>query len=299
MIPLFDPADRGSGGTRTKGPSIDISSLCELDRAIPIRGFAIKYVTQGTERYVLNGSEHQVHADQYLLANQCCTSHVRIEDERPVKGICIELTSRIMDEVANGWIEPEADANPQSPSFFTGQEFPEGTRRTHGTRVGAYLQGIARALDSDPSFAGFESLEAYYALAECVLRDEYDLVARVRSIRAVRPGTRKDLYRRVQRAKAFMEADLYRPLSLQDMAREAAMSSYHFLRAFTWVEGVSPYRYRLHLRLDAAHRALLHGCSVQDAAMQGGFIDAPGFSKAFKGRFAHSPMDLLNGSRKI
>src|SRR5690349_21164276 len=88
---------------RLWAPSFDLSSIQQCDRPMRIPGFAVKYVLHGTERYTINGEPFPVHTGQYLLANRCGESHVVIDSDRPVQGLCIELTTALMDEVVHGW----------------------------------------------------------------------------------------------------------------------------------------------------------------------------------------------------
>src|SRR5690242_14299580 len=91
---------------RLWGPQFDLSSIQQCDRPMRIPGFAVKYVRQGTERYTVNGELFPVHTGQYLLVNRCGESHVVIDSEQPVEGLCLELTAALMDEVVNGWSWP-------------------------------------------------------------------------------------------------------------------------------------------------------------------------------------------------
>ncbi|MEO8589075.1 MAG: AraC family transcriptional regulator [Flavobacteriales bacterium] len=299
MHPLFD--QRSFDTRRTHGgPGLNLSVLHQLDRALPVSGFAIKYVVQGIERYTVAGAGYPVSAGHYLLANRCCETRVLIDDALPVKGLCIELTTALLDDVVHGCTRPEDFADAAGTSFFTGPEFLEGMHDARHSTLGPLLHQLAADLFTDPSDARYAGTGLYYALAERVVRDHEAVVPRLRALGAVRATTRKDIYRRVQRAKAFMDADLHRPLSVEAMAREAAMGTYHFFRAFRSIEGMSPHQYRLQRRFQAAHAMLLQGhTSVHDTALLTGFADMPSFSKAFSKHYGHPPSHLLGGSRRI
>ena len=68
--------------------------------------------------------------------------------------------------------------------------------------------------------------------------------------RCAAPSRRDE--RRVTAALRRIEAKAHEPLSLADLAREAAMSPYHFLRTFRHVVGMTPHQFMLRTRL---HRA--------------------------------------------
>lgn len=300
MVPLFDQRNLHEPLAPLDGPALNISALTRLDWALPIRGFAIKYVLEGTERYTVNGMPFHIGADQYLLANRWVDNRVTIDCARPVKGLCIELTTGVMDEVAQAWALPEAVDEGCVAGFFTGAEFPESRNDARRTSLGPLLRELAAALFRDPTDQGHASRGLYYRLAEHVVLDHLASIPRLRAVRAIRPATRKLIFQRVQRAKAFMDACFMQPIDVADMAREAAMSAYHFHRAFRAVEGVSPHRYVQQRRLHHARELLRAGhASVLEAAVRSGFADAAAFSKSFRKAYGHPPSALLRGSSRI
>lgn len=299
MVPLFDQRNLQMPSL-LQGPALNISALTQLDRALPIRGFAIKYVLEGTERYTVNGMPFPIGADQYLLANRFVENRVTIDSALPVRGLCIELTTAVLDEVVQAWATPEALDEGCSTSFFTGAEFPESRNDAQRTSLGPMLRELATAFFRRPHAAQHAGRGLYYQLAERVVQDHLAMIPRLRAVRAARPATRKLIYQRVQRAKAFMDSRFTDSLDVADMAREAAMSEYHFFRAFRAVEGITPHRYVQQRRLEFARHLLLSGhASVLEAALGSGFADAPSFSKSFRKAYGHAPSALLRRSSRI
>ncbi|MGH7460010.1 MAG: helix-turn-helix domain-containing protein, partial [Longimicrobiales bacterium] len=79
-------------------------------------------------------------------------------------------------------------------------------------------------------------------------------------------------------------------LTLQDLAREAGLSPYHFLRTFEQVTGVTPHQYLLRARLRAAAMRLAsEDTRVIDIAYGSGFGDLSNFNRAFRAEFGVSP----------
>jgi transcriptional regulator GlxA family with amidase domain len=68
----------------------------------------------------------------------------------------------------------------------------------------------------------------------------------------VRPGTRRELARRVGWAVDYMLADLSREISLPELASAARLSPYHFLRVFKQAHSVTPVAFLRRQRLDRA-----------------------------------------------
>jgi AraC family transcriptional regulator len=96
-----------------------------------------------------------------------------------------------------------------------------------------------------------------------------------------RPSTRDE--RRVTGALRRIEAASHERLLLADLAREAAMSPYHFLRTFMQVVGMTPHQFTLRTRL---HRVAVQlrrlDEPVSAIAFDAGFNDLSTFNRRFR-----------------
>jgi AraC-like DNA-binding protein len=78
--------------------------------------------------------------------------------------------------------------------------------------------------------------------------------------------------------------------ALDDLAREAGSSSFHFLRTFHRVTGLTPHQYVLRARLrHAAMRLLAERDKIIEVAFGCGFGDVSNFNRAFRSEFGVSP----------
>ena len=79
-------------------------------------------------------------------------------------------------------------------------------------------------------------------------------------------------------------------ISLDQLAAEACLSKYHFLRLFRTAYGLSPYQYIQHLRIEKA-RVLLAGSvmPITDVAGLLGFDNSQSFSRLFFQRMGVYP----------
>jgi AraC-like DNA-binding protein len=78
-------------------------------------------------------------------------------------------------------------------------------------------------------------------------------------------------------------------VSIGDAAREASLSSFHFIRRFETVFGETPHQFRTRERLTAAKRLLASGHSVTDVCLDVGFSSLGSFSALFARRVGVSP----------
>ena len=103
------------------------------------------------------------------------------------------------------------------------------------------------------------------------------------------PVSKRD-ERRVAAVARFMEERFSEPLALNDLARLAGLSPYHFLRVFRATTGLTPHQHllRTRLRAAAAHLARTEQ-PVTDVALTIGFEDLSNFIRTFRAEYRLSP----------
>jgi AraC-like DNA-binding protein len=104
--------------------------------------------------------------------------------------------------------------------------------------------------------------------------------------------------RRAVEAALWIEANLHRDVELDDIARQAGVSPFHFLRAFSAVLGVTPHQYLVRSRLRRAARLLIDDDkAVTDIAYDVGFGDLSNFVRTFHRAAGVSPSKFRQASR--
>ena len=87
----------------------------------------------------------------------------------------------------------------------------------------------------------------------------------------------------VQQVKEFCAKNLESDIMIEDLAKIANCSKWHFSRQFSLYEGVSPHRYLMNLRLKLAVQLLENSnLSIKEIAEKSGFYDLAYFGKIFK-----------------
>ncbi len=103
---------------------------------------------------------------------------------------------------------------------------------------------------------------------------------------------------RVTAAVRRIEQDWTAELNLAELAREARLSPYHFLRTFQSLTGVTPHQFILRRRLrEAALRLGSERGKILDIALNCGFRDLSNFNRAFRAEFGVSPRGFRQSMR--
>jgi AraC-like DNA-binding protein len=111
--------------------------------------------------------------------------------------------------------------------------------------------------------------------------------------------TRSELTR-LCRARDMLRETVEEPLSIRDVAREAAISPFHFIRRFQAVFGETPHQFRIQARLERAkHLLALSDYSVTDVCMEVGFESLGSFSDLFARRVGVAPSVYRRQIRSI
>src|SRR2546429_810960 len=115
-------------------------------------------------------------------------------------------------------------------------------------------------------------------------------------------GTARDR-RRAVRAALWLDAHSSESVDLQRAAQESAVSTFHFLRLFTRVTGVTPHQYLVRSRLRRAARLLAPGWGpIAEVAFEVGYGDLSNFIRTFRRAAGVSPGQFrrtAKGERKI
>jgi transcriptional regulator GlxA family with amidase domain len=112
----------------------------------------------------------------------------------------------------------------------------------------------------------------------------------IKRLPASKRSTREELYKRLLTGKAYIEAHLQDSVSMDEVARQACLSTYHFIRRFGQAFGISPYQYLMKIRLEKSAILLANTeLLIRHIASDVGMGDIHLFSRQFKRHFGISP----------
>lgn len=289
-------AEANNTGTPTKAKTentciMDCSSYTTLEARGRIKNFAIKYVVSGTENYKVNGFDFKVAAGQYLLAGFNSEASVYIDSKTPVTGICVDLSKDILNDVLSFLQTP--GTTPEHDNLWrlmSSSDFPENKYRANATQLGKALLNLQFQFASDETQYIDPGKETYFRIAESVVGDCLAHLPIYQRIKTVKLSTRKEIFRKLLRARAYMDHVYPLQTEVAEIAQHNGFSEYHFFRLFKNAFQISPYQYLLNKRLLHASKLLGEGgMSVSEVAFTCGFGDVHNFSKSFKKKFGRSP----------
>ena len=216
---------------------------------------SIKACWGGNERYFIDKRALTVDDDNYLIFNDRRTYASAIRSVRPVRSFSIFFRPGFAEEVLGGMLTPQ-DRILDRGNETAGRsvEFAEHLR-PHDRLVTPVLRYIAFHVAQGVDDAAWYEEQLSFLL-ERMLSSHRVTMQAIQSVSASRAAKRHELYRRLTWGRDFIHSNYQQQITIDEMARAACLSKYHFIRLFHTLEGVTPYRYLQQKRVAAAQRLL-------------------------------------------
>ena len=124
----------------------------------------------------------------------------------------------------------------------------------------------------------------------------YRVLRREQFARMLRIAARQSSGTPISAALTFARTHYAEPLTVDDLARQVALSPSAFSRLFREVTGRTPYQFLKEYRLDRARELLLDGrSSVAAVSRHVGYANVSHFIREFRARYAMTPGAYVNG----
>lgn len=250
----------------------------------------LKYVFKGSEFYYPGKRKYKVNQRNFLILNEFQKYSSRIDSEstesfsvffRPeYLRASIESLTKNSNELLNlGFKHPPGDP---------GINFVETLYPACG-HIPELLFKLKVLVDSgEGSDLQFEEL-LYILLGELLVLNR-EIRTEAERVKAVKPVTRMEIYRKMRIARDYMDSNLHEKIRLSDLAEAVCMGEFHLLREFRKFYGRTPYQMLVTLRLERAKTLLgIPGKSISEIAAETGFEYLSSFSEAFTKHYSVSP----------
>ncbi len=99
-------------------------------------------------------------------------------------------------------------------------------------------------------------------------------------------------YLLIRQSKAFMEKYHSEHIELDDLAKAALMSRFHYVRVFKQLYGVTPRSYLKDMRIAKAKALLREGHPITYTCFEVGYESVATFSSVFKKSTGYSPREF-------
>ena len=259
----------------TSGGSVIFSKLGGGSSRITALAPSVKFVLQGEEIYAVGGRTHRLAAGDFMLVEAGTEVTVKTGPGGETLGLCVYLPARERPL-------PTVDA-PTNPVVRGSAVDP------FAALLKRYASALVRKSAPSPRLIDLLCREA--SAGSDAFLQRFD--ANRNRLSHARPAARAEILQRLERARALIHANVHRPVTLEELSREAALSRFHLVRTFSEVYGRPPLSYHRRLRLeDAASLLRLGALSPTQVAEKLGYANLSGFTRAFRSEFGVPPSRL-------
>jgi AraC-like DNA-binding protein len=253
---------------------------------------SIKTFSGGEALYNVGRGRFRVDPNSYLILNQSQPYEITIDAEGSFESFCLFFENGFAEEVHYSLTAPVPKLldNPQplqsglaAPVHFFEKTYP------HDDILSPALRRLKAGLQDRNGDEVWINQQLHEILRQ-LLRARRGVYKEIESMPALRASTREELYRRLHRAKEFIAASFDRPLTLDEMAGVACLSTNHFLRTFRQAFRQTPHQFLTAQRMERARRLLLHtDLPVTEICFSVGFESLGSFSALFRRNLGASP----------
>jgi AraC-like DNA-binding protein len=247
---------------------------------------SIKSVVSGRAVWETSEGRFEIGPGSCLVVNDGQPYSITIESREVVETLCIFF--------ARGFVEDVARTAAVSDDELLADPLKQQTIEFH-ERV--CLNGRVLAPLLERARSGIDET-VVWQIAEALVNAHAETRAQAAKLPAAKPSTREELWQRLQRGRNVIEGSLSEAIDLHQVAREAALSPYHFHRSFTRLFGETPHAYLARRRMERAADLL---CStdmpVTEVCCACGYESLGSFSTLFRKHAGVSPLQFRK-SRK-
>jgi AraC family transcriptional regulator len=264
------------------------SELKEWHTDNAFRSFGVKFVLDQCIQYKVEGKEYKVHAGHYMLACRQADVKAYFHTATPVKSICIDICPRSFAEAYHLLLAKNDTLDTGVLNYFRYPEFCERINTMDNSTLSCKLQSIFPLIASRRIEA--VNKEWFLDLAEKIIYKEYGNYIALKNIHSIRASTRKEILRRLQLGKEYMDEHFQTIKEIRQVAEFSNMSEYHFFRSFKQAFGMTPFQYLTGKKMALAKELVKdREKKLADIALTCNFPDVFTFSKAFKRYYGVPP----------
>lgn len=252
---------------------------------------SIKTIVAGSAVWSAGGRRFTIKENCWLILNDRQRYTLDIESQNPTTTFCLFFKRGFVEDIWRTMVTPASDLldslenTPGRAGFFEAIE-PEDSP------VLRRVQRFRHDLTSD-TMDGGEWQDCFVQIGAELVATQRRALADMAKLSATKRSTRLELCKRVRRGRDLLLSCSNQRITLQELARGACMSPYHFHRTFRRFFGLTPHALLTQYRLNCAAEQLCRTHkSVTELCFEIGFESLPSFSALFRKRFGSSPREF-------
>ncbi len=279
------------------GKNIFASGLLRPGTQPFVSPLSLRYSLQDAYKVRTDLGHYTISPTTLVVLNEGRGGEIAVDSNAAPRAVTLVFEQKYLSDIARSFGAP-LTASLEMDRDGIVLHFPECVQHDTAFEIGPKLRSLSAACLRGDSFGSIA--DKFRAVSECVVLVYSAASRQIESIDSVRPGTRAELYRRIQRAYICIQDSYNEELCLEKIARVACMSPHHFHRVFSQVYGITPLRALADRRMQMAHRLLETTDTPVSAICRAvGYHSAPTFSNLFRAKFGLPPSLLQQRSRRV
>jgi AraC family transcriptional regulator len=255
---------------------------------------SVKTVLSGEEWYGVDGRQVAIRPGQFLILNDNQDYSCRIPKGDGARVLSVFFKKEFAASILHDMVTREdqllddlTDPQSKNPEFFQ-------TLHAVEPDLAKSLSSLVTRLEiygDDPNRMD----EGLVVLLRHLVRTHRSDRQSLGQVDAVKPSTKKEIYKRLCIARDILHTLFQEPLELSELSARACLSMPQLIRQFKSVFGRTPYQYLVDIRLSHAAELLKKSSApVREIVWHCGFNDASAFGRAFKSAYGIPPEQFRN-----
>ncbi len=279
---------------RTKRPwrNVILNFKCtEAERKNIESPYSIFANLKGTSYVGVNGKEHRVESDSFLLTLPGDRYDLCIDAIEPTELFNIHINTDFLEQCANGFLISSNDLIHHNEKAKVSSLLLNNGHHPKTIQFNQLVESILRFSPEEK----IETEHMYTNIVRFLLFQNTANAEKVAQLPMVKWAVRKEIAQRLESARDFMYDNYSTTFEIDELCREIGLSKFHFIRLFEAYFDCSPYKYLVRIRMQKACELLKNThLQVNDIAGLVGFEFANSFIKTFKKQFGSTPQQYRN-----
>lgn len=259
-------------------------------------GLSLKCAFNGSEFYETHGCRFRIDDKSYLVLNREQEYYGYVESSTDVETFSLFFEKDMADNVLSSMLAKSYEeiidyyesGGSVQPILFIEKTY------CHDRVISPVLFNLRNSIRNDITDKLYLE-EQFHLILSLLFNIHKNIICEIRNFPSIKPSTKMELYKRLNRSKDYMDASYNKNISLKAMASKACLSPHHFLRLFKKIFSYTPHQYLTLKRLEFA-KILLRESSlnISEICVKTGYENLSTFSRIFKQHYSASPENYRN-----